>query len=131
MRLCAHIAPESTHGLVHDIYRKLKSDNPYLELFGQAPGTRKPFLWIDDSIEAIIQSLSLSPGIYNVAPNDNLSVQEVACTIMEGLGIQKPIKFIGGGWLGDTQYVYMKSDFPWIRSSKEAINTYTKAIRYV
>ncbi len=131
LRLCAHISTDSTHGLVHDIHLKLKSDNPNLELFGKAPGSRKPFLWIQDSVKAIIDSLDLPfNGIYNLCPNDNLSVQEVACTIMEGLNIQKPIKWVDGGWLGDTEYVCLKSDFPGIRTSKEAIQTYIKAVRY-
>jgi nucleoside-diphosphate-sugar epimerase len=129
LRFCAHVAAESTHGLVHDIYLKLKSDNPVLELFGNMPGARKPFLWIDDSVSSIIESLNLPSGTYNLCPNGNLTVQEVATTIMAGLNIQKQIKFINGGWLGDTEYVSLESNFPNIRSSKEAIETYINIVK--
>lgn len=129
LRLCAHVAAESTHGLVHDIYLKLKSDNPVLELFGNAPGAKKPFLWIEDSVSAIIESINLPSGTYNLCPNGNISVQEVATTIMEGLNIQKPIKFINGGWLGDTEYVSLQSDFSSIRTSKEAIQEYIRVVK--
>lgn len=128
LRLCAHVSTISTHGLVHDIHLKLKSDNPYLELYGNTPGAKKPFLWIEDSVKAIIDSLDLPCGIYNLSPDDNLTVEEVAKTIMSSLNIEKPIKWVNGGWLGDTEYVRLKSDFPWIRTSKETIQTYTKMV---
>lgn len=130
LRLCAHVSAISTHGLVHDIYLKLKSDNPYLELYGKWPGSRKPFLWIDDSVDAIIDSINLPFGTYNLTPDDNMTVIEVAAVIMEGLNIRKPIKFVEGGWLGDTEYVCIKGDFPKIRNSKQAIQAYIEAMTH-
>ncbi len=129
-RFCAHVGPNSTHGLVHDIVNKLKSNNPVLELLGTAPGPKKPFIHIDDSIRAIIELTDVKYAakwskIHNISPCDNMSVLEVAETVMKRINITKPIKFLGrkSNWAGDNRFVKLYSQFAFIRNSKEAIES--------
>ena len=48
IRMCAVVGPGTTHGLLYDLKRKISSDSEYLELFGDEPGTIKPYAHIDD-----------------------------------------------------------------------------------
>lgn len=130
-RYCAHVGPGSTHGLVHDIVNKLKSDTLDLELFGNEPGSIKPFLHIEDSIRETIRLAETTEGICNISPNDNISVKEVAETIMEELSIKKPIKWLGEEttWPGDQKFVFLESLCKNIRPSKQAIKNYVSTLK--
>lgn len=138
-RFCAHVGKGNTHGLAKDIVRKLRSDNPNLELFGKSPGPRKPYIHIDKSIEAILGAVAQIPSIYtsytswsyqnkyNISPNDNMSVLEVANVIMNTLNIYKPIKWLGkqASWPGDDNFVRLQSGFT--ITSADAIRQYAES----
>lgn len=106
LRLCATVGRGLTHGVVYDFIHKLRSDNPYLEAIGTYPGSQKPFAHISDVINACKLFLDKDiTGTFNVTPNDQLTVEEVAHAVMEGLNINKPIKWLGEGanWKGDNK----------------------------
>ena len=109
-RLCATIGSGLTHGIIKDFIRKIKSDNPYLEALGSHPGSTKPFCHIEDTVEALIMlgtEKGIKGEIFNVVPDDSISVEEVAEAAMSALEIEKPIKWLGedANWKGDNRII--------------------------
>ncbi len=107
-RLCATVGSGLTHGIIKDFIRKIKSDNPNLEALGSYPGSTKPFCHVDDVVEALIILGMRSGGkIFNVVPDDSITVEEVAQAAMSALEIQKPIKWLGeeANWKGDNRII--------------------------
>ena len=107
-RLCATVGDGVTHGVMKDFIRKLKSDNPNLEALGAEPGSTKPYCHIEDTISALMTlGRSEVNGAYNVAPDDSINIAEVAKAVMNGCGINKPIKWLGEGanWKGDNRVI--------------------------
>jgi UDP-glucose 4-epimerase len=113
LRPVATIGPKARHGLIPDVVRKLKSNNEYLELFGDEPGSRKPFVHVNDVADGFIHFAfsSIYKNIYNLSNEDILSVKDVAELVMEVLKIKKPIKWLGDKvvWQGDNNYVNVSS----------------------
>ena len=94
--------------MINYFIRKLFSKNPYLEALGDYPGSTKPYLNIDDAVNAfILLGLSDTNGSFNVCPNDQITVEEVAHAVMEGCGVYKDIKWMGEGanWKGDNRVI--------------------------
>lgn len=108
LRLCANVGPGATHGLLKDLIRKVSDDSPTLELFGDAPGSIKPFVHVDDTVAAMLwfaEDYKKGIGAYNVCPKDVLTVEQVADLVMEQLGKQKEKVWLGEGstWVGDNK----------------------------
>jgi len=110
LRLCATVGKYSTHGIVHDFVHKLRSENQYLEVLGDFPGSKKPFLYQSDACNAIIKTINCLGGKhkeFNICNWDNLTVYEIAKAVMEGLNIHKEIKWLGSAanWKGDNKLI--------------------------
>lgn len=105
-RLSAMVGKHLTHGVVKDIIRKIKSDSKELELFGDAPGTKKPYTHVSDICKLFRYAIDGNfSGNFNACVEDNLTIAELADIIMGELGIHKPIKFLGNKstWKGDNK----------------------------
>lgn len=117
IRPSAIVGPGLTHGLVFDIYRKLRLEMDYLELFGNEPGTIKPFVHVNDVINYIMCALIgiQTQTVVDCFPQTNASVKEVAETIMDKLNIHKPIKWLGEGtiWKGDNKLINTSMVWPY------------------
>lgn len=112
LRLCANVGPGATHGLLKDLIAKVKSDSPTLELFGEAPGSIKPFIHVDDTVRAMIwfaEENTKGRGAYNVCTKDVLTVSEVADLVMEQVGVKKEKVWLGPNstWAGDNKQFSM------------------------
>lgn len=110
LRLCATVGKYSTHGIVHDFVRKLRSDSEFLEVLGDFPGSKKPFLYQSDVCNAIVQTINCPSGnhkAFNICSWDKLTVHEIAKAVMEGLNIHKEIKWLGNAanWKGDNKLI--------------------------
>jgi nucleoside-diphosphate-sugar epimerase len=108
LRLCATVGDGVTHGILKDFVRKVFSDNPYLEALGGHPGSTKPFCHVDDAVEAFVLMLkSKTNTSYNVCPDDEITVEEVARAVMEAVGRNKPLRFLGedSTWNGDNKII--------------------------
>lgn len=111
-RLCATVGRGITHGIVYDFINKLKSDNPYLEVIGDYPGSQKPFAHITDVIKALKLSINKDlKGTFNVTPEDQATVKDVAQAVSDGLKIHKPVDWLGEGanWKGDNKKLCINS----------------------
>lgn len=109
LRLVALVGAGATHGLLPDVVRKVGELNGVLPLLGDAPGSEKPFLHIGDAAEAFVLAGANSSlaGPYNVSPDDELSVEEVAKIALDVMGVKKDLAWLGAGanWKGDNRYV--------------------------
>ncbi|MAF25141.1 hypothetical protein CL634_06155 [bacterium] len=107
-RMCATVGKGLTHGVIFDFVRKLRDSNPYLTALGDEPGSFKPYCHIRDVINALVLLASSGvSGAYNIVPDDYINISEVAKAVMQGTGIQKPIKWLGSkaNWKGDNKFL--------------------------
>ena len=105
LRYAAICGPGSTHGAIHDLYKKYKQEEK-VQVIGTNPGTRKPYLYIDDAIEATTKlAFSDKTGIYNVANNDSLSIESILKIIKGELNVNKEEIWSGETWFGDNPTV--------------------------
>lgn len=108
------IGPRLTHGVIYDFIRKLKADSSRLEILGDGRQT-KPYIYITDLVEAIMQLSMLSDmakgvSLYNVGVDGATSVTRIANILCEEMGLSSvEYQYTGGegGWKGDVpQFKY-------------------------
>ena len=107
-RMCATVGRGLTHGVVYDFMRKIKN-NPVLEALGSSPGSTKPYCHVDDATDALIL-LALKEEVeeyYNVVPSDVININQVAKSVMKGMGAKKEIVWLGdeANWSGDNNLI--------------------------
>ena len=106
-RMCATVGRGLTHGVVHDFIKKILN-NPTLQALGSSPGSVKPYCHIDDLTSALVLlALSKHTGQYNIVPDDQISIEEVAKAVMIGLNNHKRIEWLGdsANWKGDNKLI--------------------------
>lgn len=126
IRPCGVVLKNSTHGLIHDLVKKLKSDSHELEILGSKPGSSRSYCYIDDLINIIDKNFNGNKEIINFFPPDSLNVEEVAYIIMNKLGINKPIKWLDSSYKGDinnldTSKIKMYQNIEVSMNSRQAI----------
>lgn len=107
IRPSAIVGPDLTHGLLFDLQRKLKSDSEELELFGEEPGSTKPFVHVDDVCDWVVKCIQNNFTMpINCFPKDSINVKQIAETVMDCLNIHKPIKWDASKvWKGDNNFI--------------------------
>lgn len=100
------IGPGLTHGVIFDFIRKLRDNPGRLQILGD--GTqRKPYIHVDDLMDAMLQMTKMPPdGVetYNVGVDSSTTVAEIADIVCEGMGLKEvEYQYTGGsrGWKGD------------------------------
>lgn len=115
LRLGAVVGADNSKGVVHDIVKTIKTGNS-LELWGEAPGSVKPYTHIDDVVEGMMMFLEYDlKGLYgdiNLCLSDNLSVGDVADIIIKESGkeVEKkwnPDKLVKG----DNKFVWLDNEY--------------------
>jgi UDP-glucose 4-epimerase len=110
-RLANVIGARSTHGVIWDLIKKLKSDSSKLEILGDGSQT-KSYIHIGDCIDSFLFTLSRLDkkidvfNVGNVDTTDVMSIAREVCTAMElnNVGIQTfSIDNSGRGWKGDVK----------------------------
>lgn len=129
LRCCAIVGKKTTHGMIHDVQLKIIGEQPELVLFGSDPGSIKPFVHIDDVVGAALYILNgyaqyehYSSGTFNVCPNDNISVKDVATAMMDKIGIQKNIVW--------NESVKFKGDNLFIKCNNDLLNKIGYELKY-
>ena len=111
LRLCATVGSGLTHGVIHDFIKKLQSDSDTLEVLGAKPGSTKPYLHVDDAVRAFMLMVgsgkSNLKGSWNVVPDNEVNIEQLANAVMVGVDIKKDIVWLGEGanWAGDNRYL--------------------------
>ena len=112
LRLCATIGPNLTHGVIKDFMTKLKSPSTHLEILGDPPGSTKPYCHINDAVAAIkLIGFSELSGVFNVVPDDTITIEKLAHCVMDNFNIHKPIKWLGedANWKGDNRAIQISN----------------------
>lgn len=116
-RLGAMVGPHLTHGLIKIILEKLKTDNGYIELLGDKPGSIKPYTYVKDVVNKMIEiplnKMIQHNKVLNICNNDPISVEDVANIIMSYTGINKKIRWMGdeANWKGDNKHLHADNSF--------------------
>ena len=106
-RMCATVGRGLTHGVVYDFMHKILN-NPTLEALGDKPGSTKPYCYIDDLIDGLLLlAMKDITGEYNICPDDQINIEEVAKAVMSGLEVYKEIEWLGesANWKGDNRII--------------------------
>lgn len=118
LRLANVVGSRSTHGIIADFIRKLRTNPRELEILGDGTQT-KSYLHIDDCIAAIqhltsrFQETQERVNIYNVGAYDQIGVRKIAKIVTEQMNLQN-VKFMftggvdgGRGWFGDVKNMHL------------------------
>ena len=111
------VGAHQTHGVGYDFVQRLLDDPSTLTILGNGSQS-KPYVHVDDVVGAMLTADDGAPssfGVFNVAPEDHLSVKEIAELAVETvLGPGAHVKYIFGsedrGWKGDVPVVRLKTD---------------------
>ncbi|MFO1059979.1 MAG: NAD-dependent epimerase/dehydratase family protein [Dongiaceae bacterium] len=106
------VGPRQTHGVGFDFIRRLRHDPTRLAILGDGSQS-KPYVHVDDVVDAMLLAGGRgAPGFhaYNVAPEDAVTVREIADLAVACLGLPADsvaYEFAGGdrGWKGDVPVV--------------------------
>jgi len=133
------VGGRQTHGVAYDFMRRLKTDSSFLEILGDGMQS-KPYVHVEDVISAMfiaLQNQKKIYDVYNVAPKDPATVNEIADIVLEQMKIDKSdceYKYTGGnrGWKGDVPIVRLDtqkiSDLRW-KSSMNSVEAIRKSVK--
>jgi len=110
LRLSATIGKGLTHGAVMDFRARLKNGDKFWAI-GSKPGSCKPYVHVDDVIQAIeIVIKHEAIGTFNVS-NNSITIEEVAKACMKSLKIEKEIEWRPEyEWKGDNKKLIVNSN---------------------
>tara|TARA_B100000123_G_C25733898_1_gene430607 strand:+ start:281 stop:1222 length:942 start_codon:yes stop_codon:yes gene_type:complete len=105
VRLSNTVGKRLTHGVIFDFLNKIKENEKELKVLGDGKQA-KPYMHVDDLIDCIlfvINNTDEKINIFNVGPEDKITVEEIAKLIIEKHGNNQKISYTGGssGWKGD------------------------------
>lgn len=111
------VGAHQTHGVGYDFVRRLLDDPSTLTILGNGSQS-KPYIHVDDVVGAMMiadDRATSAFAVYNVAPEDHLSVREIADLAVEtvlGAGARVEYKFGSEdrGWKGDVPVVRLNTE---------------------
>ena len=133
------VGGRQTHGVAYDFMKRLKRDSSFLEILGDGMQS-KPYVHVEDVISAMfiaLQNQKKIYDVYNVAPKDPATVNEIADIVLEQMKIDKSdceYRYSGGskGWKGDVPIVRLDTqkilDLGW-KSSMNSVEAIRKSVR--
>jgi len=97
----------STHGVMHDFYKKLKKNPSELEILGDGR-QEKSYLYINDTILATLTAYERQTAlydVYNVGSRRKYTVNTIARMVCNYMGLKPKFTYTGGarGWVGDVR----------------------------
>ena len=101
------VGPNMLHGVIPDLIKKLRVHPDFLEVYGD--GTQlKPYIYIDDLVEAVMTMLEKTDEHYNaylVGVDSALTVDQIVALVMDEMDIHAPVQYGGRytGWKGDVR----------------------------
>jgi len=101
----------STHGVMHDFYKKLKRNPNELEILGDGR-QEKSYLHVEDCISATLTAFEKQEKIYdvfNIGSSEKHSVNEIARMVCDAMGVKPRFRYTGGerGWIGDVRLMLL------------------------
>jgi UDP-glucose 4-epimerase len=132
------VGERTTHGVLHDLIKKLICNPRKLEVLGN--GTQnKPYLYVKDLIDAILFCMKNSDdslNYFNIGVDSRTRVGRIVEIIITNMGLNPEIIYAGGdkGWVGDVpEFSYDLSKLTRLGwkskyTSDEAVDKAVKAI---
>ncbi len=126
-----------THGVGYDFVNRLKKDPSKLTILGNGEQS-KPYVHVSDVVHAVT-TLPLKQSknfeVYNIAPCDRISVNEIKTEILKQLNISEEINisYTGGdrGWKGDVPIVVLDAEKARSEGWKEHHNSHEAISRSI
>lgn len=108
------VGPGATHGVIFDFLEKLRRDPQRLEVLGDGRQS-KGYLWVTDCVDSMLHCVEKSHdpvNVFNLAPEDTISVREIAEMTIALTGSPAKIAYTGGekGWPGDVPQQRLATD---------------------
>lgn len=138
IRFCNVIGPNTNHGIISDVKKKIQKKTELLHLLGDGK-QEKPFLYIEDAIDGLLYVVNHAKGEYNtflIGNKDTSSVRRIAEIALEETHTDARILFDNApSWSGDVhQYKYdiskvMKLGWKPKYSSEDAIRKSFKNLK--
>ena len=92
LRLPAVVGTGLTHGILRDFIIKAKNDNPEFPIFGDPPGSTKPYLHVSDVCQAF-EMMTTTPSLFfntlNFSASNEISCDVIADLVMSECGVEK------------------------------------------
>lgn len=130
LRPCGVVGGNATHGMLHDVIRRLKDDPTKLDILSSKPGSQKPYIHVNDLVELMIDLVTdenkLENKPYSVCSQQALSVEGVINIILETLNVNPELNYKECPWV-DQPFVRPISDFSMMPAA-EAIKIASKEI---
>lgn len=103
------VGSHTTHGVIHDFIKKLKTNPRELLILGNGQQS-KSYLHVSDCVDGMLFGLENSKemvNLFNLASSGACQVSMIADFVIEGMGLSAKKKFSGGeqGWRGDVAQV--------------------------
>jgi len=133
-RLANVVGGRSTHGVIVDFVRKLRTNPKELEILGDGSQS-KSYLHVKELVDAVFVGLNnfLDNGkrfeVLNVGSLDRVEVRRIAEIVVEEMALQGVnFRFSGGvdggrGWRGDVKTMFLASDKLFSLGWKPSLNS--------
>jgi len=109
-RFVSNVGEHYSHGHVLDFYKKLKANPEEIQILGNGK-QRKSYVYVGDTIEAIMTALqTTSGGVFNLGTDEYCNVFESLGYISERMGIKDlhiKTETNERGWVGDSPFIYL------------------------
>jgi UDP-glucose 4-epimerase len=119
------VGPWQTHGVCYDFIKKLILDPRKLSILGNG-SQDKPYLHVEDVVSAINFALinqTQQLEIFNLAPTDSTTVNEIAAIVIEEMNLSPTIN-------RGTERQGWKGDVPIVRLDSSRINNFGFRLKY-
>ncbi|MFW9809072.1 MAG: NAD-dependent epimerase/dehydratase family protein [Candidatus Thorarchaeota archaeon] len=106
LRMGNILGPRLTHGIIYDLYQKLRKDCTCLEVLGTGR-QEKAYMYVTDTVEAVMileKHLKRGHLPVNVSSGERLTVSRIASLVCNELNLSESIiEYTGSerGWAGD------------------------------
>ncbi len=85
-RLSATIGVGASHGIIPDLIEHCRvGSEPYLPIIGDKPGSSKPYVYIDDTVSALMHLVGKT-GVYNISSVDSADCEVIGNEILAKFG---------------------------------------------
>jgi len=110
-RFVSILGERYSHGHIFDFYKSLKENPEELRVLGDGH-QRKSYLYIQDSLDAMLLAIENSPekvNIFNLGTDEYCEVNDSIAWITGHLGLKPRLTYTGAirGWVGDSPFIFL------------------------
>ncbi len=111
MRLANIFGERSTHGVMHDFYRKLTKDPLRMEILGDG-GQEKSYMHVSDCVSAFLsawEGQAAQYEVFNAGSKEKVAVDAIALAVADAMSLEPEFFHTGTprGWAGDSRLMLL------------------------